>query len=284
MIHFAIRNLKNYFRDKIGLFFSFFSVLISIALYVLFLGRVWTNAVAQFPGAAPLMYSWLFAGISTMATVTTSLGAYASIVRDKAFKIYKDIACAPVKHSKIVGGYVISGLVISFAVASFALLVGIVILYQMGMAHFSFLEILHLVGTTALIAVSSASLTLLLVAPLSSLNGYGTVSSVVGTLIGFLAGIYIPLGNLSSGIQGIIKLFPVTHGAALLRQQMMAKTIEKTFASAPEAIRASFEKAMGIRIAFGDFLVEPGVSAAFLALSSLLFALIAIPLLFKKMK
>lgn len=50
---------------------------------------------------------------------------------------------------------------------------------------------------------------------------YETAVSIISSVIGFLAGIYIPLGVLPQAIQYVGILFPVTHSASLLRQVMM---------------------------------------------------------------
>ena len=65
----ARRNLRIYFRDRAGVFFSFLSPLILIALYALFLGNQQVQSLqVSFPGAAPgavesYINGWVFAGL-----------------------------------------------------------------------------------------------------------------------------------------------------------------------------------------------------------------------------
>ena len=53
----ASRNIRIYVRNRMSVFFSFLSVIIIIALYVLFLGKVQVdglrNAVGDIPGNGP---------------------------------------------------------------------------------------------------------------------------------------------------------------------------------------------------------------------------------------
>jgi multidrug/hemolysin transport system permease protein len=57
------RHLKLFFRDKASVFFSLLSVIIIIALYVLFLGDMISGSMADTPGFRYVMDSWIMAGI-----------------------------------------------------------------------------------------------------------------------------------------------------------------------------------------------------------------------------
>ena len=84
------RNIKLYFRDKINLLFSLLAVFIILALYIIFLGNIWgTDEIRSLPRADVLKYSWLASGILAVATVTTSMGAFAVIVDDIADVLQK---------------------------------------------------------------------------------------------------------------------------------------------------------------------------------------------------
>ncbi|HKL94140.1 MAG TPA: ABC transporter permease, partial [Clostridia bacterium] len=83
MISFFIRNFKLFFKDKASVFFSLMSVLIIIGLYALFLGDVWTSGLA-FDGARDIMDNWIVAGLLAVTSITTTMGAYGTMVEDKA--------------------------------------------------------------------------------------------------------------------------------------------------------------------------------------------------------
>ena len=95
MILFAKRNLKVYFRDKGSVFFSILSVLIVIGLYAFFLGDQLIKSVESFDESRTneikfLVNSWLIAGILSVTSISTTLGAFGVIVDDKVKKIDKD--------------------------------------------------------------------------------------------------------------------------------------------------------------------------------------------------
>ena len=49
-----------------------------------------------------------------------------------------------------------------------------------------------------------------------SIHAFSTASSIVGTFIGFLTGIYIPFRSLPEAVQLVIKIFPPSHTAVLI--------------------------------------------------------------------
>ena len=106
-------------------------------------------------------------------------------------------------------------------------------------------------------------------------NAFSSFSTVVGTLIGFLTGIYIPMGNLPESVQLVIKSFPIAHGAALFRQVFMEVPLAASFAGAPEAAVRDFETLLGIRFQQGSAFLSPQVHLLILVGSALLFFLLA---------
>ena len=106
MTGFTARNLKVFFKDRTSVFFSLLSVFIIIVLYVLFLGDVWITGLEDLTGVRYLMDSWIMAGLLTITSVTTTMGAYGIMVEDKAKKINKDFTASPIKTRTLVGGYV----------------------------------------------------------------------------------------------------------------------------------------------------------------------------------
>ena len=85
----------------------------------------------------------------------------------------------------------------------------------------SFGKMIAASGVVILAVLASASMVLLLVSFFKTSNAFAAASTVIGTLLGFLAGIYIPIGSLPDYLQTIVKFFPVSHSAALFRQVLM---------------------------------------------------------------
>jgi len=265
------RNLLVFFRDKSSVFFSFLAVIIIIGLYALFLGDVWVSSFEGMSGVRYMMDSWIMAGILAVTSVTATMGAFGTMVEDKTKKITKDIFSAPVKRSAVSGGYVLSSYVIGVILSLAALVLAEIYIVAFGGQLMSLLTLLKVIGLILFCCFANTSLVLFIVSFFNSTNAFAAASTVIGTMIGFLTGIYLPIGNLPDGVQFIVKIFPVSHAAALFRQVMMADAIGETFSGVPEQAAASFKESMGVTLNFGDYTVTPLVSVLILVATALVF-------------
>ena len=280
MIRFSLRNLKLFFKDKAAVFFSLLAVFIIIGLYALFLGDVWTDSFQNVNGARQLMDTWMMAGLLAVTSVTTTLGAYGIMIDDKVKKIEKDFIASPVKGRSLLGGYVISAVLIgilmsliTFFLAELYILANAGTLPDIG-------TLLNTFGLILLCTITNSSMVFFLVSFFKSTNAFATASTIIGTLIGFLTGIYLPVGSLPESVQLVVKCFPVSHAAVLFRQTLMEQTMETSFAGAPEQAISEFKEMMGVSFRFGDtvlsssvsFLVLVGTAILFYGLSLLRFA------------
>ncbi|MEA5145909.1 MAG: ABC transporter permease [Candidatus Limiplasma sp.] len=266
-----IRNLKVYFRDKASVFFSLLGVLIIFMLYLLFLGDVWISNLPGVPGARALMDSWIISGLLAVTSVTTVMGAFGTMVDDRAHKIIKDFDASPVSRSKIVAGYELSSFVVGTVMSLFALVLGELYIVARGGLWLSPAAMLTVVGLILLSALCNTALVSFVISFFKSQNAFSTASSLLGTLVGFLTGIYMPVGMMPDAVQVLIKVFPVSHAALLLRQTIMAVPLTQTFAGAPEAMRQSFESEMGIVFQWGGSPMSAATSLGILIGASLLF-------------
>jgi multidrug/hemolysin transport system permease protein len=276
MINLAVRNLKIFFRQKSAVFFSLLGVFIIIGLYVLFLGDVWINYIPEgLSGAENLMKNWIIAGIVTVASITTTMGAFGIMVEDKVRKNSKDFYSAPIKRNKIVGGYIFSAFVVGIIMSSITFVIGEIYIALSGGTVLSFVSMVKFLGVMMISVMASSSMVFFLVSFFTSISAFTTASTIIGTLIGFLAGIYLPIGTLPEAVQWIVKLFPVSHAGALMRQIMLENPVAISFAGVPENYVSEFKEMMGITYTYGEYtatatthtLVLIGVAFAFFALA-----------------
>lgn len=273
---FTKRNLKLYFRDKTSVMFSLLAVVIVILLYALFLGDVWMENLEGMDGAQALMNSWIAAGLMTVASVTTTLGAFGAMVDDRFKKIEKDFRVSPLKRSGITGGYLMSAFFIGVLMSLLMLLLAEGYIFINGGEFISAETLLKVLGVILLGSMANTAMMCFIVSFFKSANAFTTASVIIGTLIGFVTGIYMPIGLLPQAVQTGIKLFPASHAAALFRQLMTEKPLEITFAGVPEAIVEQFKEKMGIEYFFGDFRVTPQISILVLLGTVVLFYLLAV--------
>lgn len=282
MLVIARRNLKLFFRDRSGVVMSFLSVFIILGLYVLFLGDTMRGGLPDAPAADFLLDSWVMAGILAVTTVTSTLGAFGIMVEDRTRKLLKDFTAAPVKRRSIVGGYILSAFVIGVVLSLVTFLLAEVYIVAQGGEWLPAHAIVKIIGLILLSVLASSSIVFFITSLLRSQSAFTTASTIIGTLIGFLTGIYIPIGSLPEAVQFIIKIFPVSHAGSLIRSVMVERPMELSFAGAPAEAAQEFKLDMGVIYQFGDTTSTMGGSILVLVGTSALFYLLSIALMARK--
>jgi len=277
MINFAVRCVKVYFRDRLAIFFSLLSVIIIFLLYALFLGGSWMTAVPpEVTGGQLLLDTWLMAGIMAVISFTTTTAAFGSMVDDRAKKISKDFYSAPIKRPVLVGGYILSSYFIGVIMSLFALVfLDLYLLIRDG----TILGLLPTIGTIGLILIatlSNSAIVFFIASFIKSQTAFGTVSTLIGTLMGFIAGIYMPIGLFPAAVQVLIKFIPVSHAASLFRLVIMGDPMSQAFAGAPAEILTGFQDEMGITFSLGDFTFTTWMQILYLVATAVLFYLLSL--------
>ncbi len=278
------RNLKLYFRDRATVFFSLLGVFIIILLYLTFLGDMMVSYAGAVFNDYPeidarfMMDSWIMAGVIAVATITTTLGSFGTMVSDNSSKVSFDFRVSPIKRSTIVLSYVISSFIVGFIMSLISLVFGELYILISGGSILSFVGFLKTLGVIFLSVLMSSSIIFFIITFIKSNNAFGAVSTVFGSIIGFLMGVYIPIGNLPSGLQTVIKAFPFSHAAVLLRQVMMSEAVDLTF------VPDEFKYFVGTNFQVNGETLSLFASVAFMLISSVVFIGLGVLVISRKRK
>ena len=274
------RCLKLYFRDKGAVFFSLLAVFIVFGLYVLFLGDVYTDSLSEIPGAGLLIDCWTMAGMIAVASLNTAMGALDTMVQDRETGVRRDFSVTPMKRSSILGGYVGSTFLIGVIMSLITTVLAAFYLLIRGLdgaAIFTAGRLARIFAILLVTTLSNTAMLLLLSCLFSSGKAFSAAGTVVGTLSGFLTGVYLPIGQLPQGVQTLIKLFPTAHGAALLRQELMDYQYGISLAGMPEAVRTELDQILGVRFWLGDHVLPQWGYWGYLLLAGVVFLLCCLP-------
>lgn len=271
MIIFASRVLKIYLRDKTAVFFSLLSSFIIIGLYILFLGETYSSSFEQIGNIHQLMDQWVMAGLLATTSVSTSVATLSVMVDDQYQKRQKDFYCTPIKKTALAGGYFMASMIISFFLSLITLFFAqIYILINKG-SWFSFSVYMQIIVILLLTVLMNSSMMFFISSFFKSNHAFSTATSIIGTLIGFLTGIYIPIGTLPEIIQWVIKIFPTSHGAVLLRQTMMNSTMNQSFQQLPQTAVVEFQNILGITYQFENITLTPICHYFYLIIFTIIF-------------
>ncbi|MFW5914109.1 MAG: ABC transporter permease [Bacillota bacterium] len=236
------RHLLVFLRDRWALFFSFLSVIIIILLYALFLMEMLKmNLPGPIQGtnhADHLLYTWLFSGVLMVSTVTVPLGFLAVMIHDKSERVSNDFFVAPMKRLTITLSYLIAAFIVTLILAVLNLIAGQLIIYINVQERLAFETIIEILLVTVLSSALFTSMLYALVSFIQSQNAHGTLSSIIGTLIGFVCGMYVPIGVFGKTVQSILNAFPFMQISALYRKIYMEEALHKVFSGNTEALEA----------------------------------------------
>lgn len=265
LITITSRNLKQYLRDKGAIFFSLLSMMIIIGLMFFFLADAnvagITDLLSQFPGrdaradeqnAKLLILAWTCAGMVSINAVTVTQASLTYMIRDRESGKLSSIYTAPVSRFVIAAGYVLAAWISSVMICTATLLISEVYCVSQGLEPFSALSHLKLVGMIAANSFTYATLMYLVASLVKSNGAWGGIGTIIGTLVGFLGGIYLPVGQLSGAIAAIMKSTPVIYGTALFRKEMTAAILEDTFQGIPGEVVTEFNRVMGSELTIGS--------------------------------
>lgn len=282
---FLRRNLLVFFKDRAAVFFSLLSSLIILGLYILFLGNVIISDFEdKIPNAHEIMTNWIMAGLLAASTATTTLGGLGVMIGDKAKKIDRDLYVSPISRRKLALGYVLNAMIIGYILTFITFVFVEIYIVLSGGSLISLTKLLEVMALILLATVSNTAMVFFITSFFSSQNAFATVSTVIGTLIGFLTGIYIPIGQLPESIRWIVRLFPPSYAAVLLRQALMADPMAAGMADLPAEYVEGFKEALGIVLKFGETEASKIFSIAVLLVSAAVFFLLAVLVLSRKKK
>lgn len=225
------RHLLVYFRDKWAVFFSFLSVIIILGLFVLFMGQMQENSLADFSQEHVdyLVYSWILSGVLMVGTVTIPLGFMGNMVNDTENKVIHDFYVSPLKRSKVVLSYLLAAFIATLILSTANMLVGFLVLYLVTGEMMSVLNVFKVIGVMIILTGFFSSLFYYLCTFVKTANAHSTLSTLIGTMIGFLAGLYVPIGSFSSTIRNSLTALPTMQGAGLMRKVYMEDAMDKVF-------------------------------------------------------
>ena len=250
MLNFALRNLVLFFKDKTAVVLSFLAEFIVVGLYILFMRDNLIGGFAGVTDVEPLLDAWMIAGLMGITPLTTTMGAYAIMVEDKAKKIARDFMTSPMHKSSLFTGYMLSAVIIGTCMSLLLLGLSAVYMYVCHEANLFVTDMVDLLYVMGMNTLASASLVLFLVSFIKTSNALAACCTIMGALIGFLTGIYLPVGSLPEGVGTLVKCFPISHGVALFRRILTEPFLEGSFGSMQSEGAVQFAEYMGVRYYF----------------------------------
>lgn len=274
------RNLRLYFRDRLGVFFSLLGALILFLLCMLFLRSLQTTSLAaSFPGVSSatvnaFVDTWMFAGIVGITTITTGLGAFNTFVDDAVTGRFRDFLVSPIRRSQIILGYLLSSFLVALIMTLVVFALSALYLLIADGLLLTFAQVAIIVGEIALSCLGFAALAAFVISFVHSQGAFSALATIVGTVLGFIGGAYIPIGLFPESVRSVINALPFGQMITLIRQQLASDTLAALTAGAPGA-EDSLRAYYGMTATVGDWQVPMGYVLGLLVAMAVVFTSLA---------
>jgi len=272
------RNILLYFRDRRNVIFSLYAVFFMIGIYLLFLGRNMEAALrnmlevdASF-NVGPVMTAIVLAGMVASTAVTSGQIGIFRFVADKEGAA-RDFFTTPITRRKILASYVIGAAIIGLIMTVATLMISLVYLAANGGIVIGVSMLARLSLTAILTALCANAMVFLFTTFAKTRESYNAMANLISSMIGFILGVFIPIGQLPGTVGWVIRLFPLTHGASMFRQVLADEALYGLFYAvhAPPEYLEAFREFFGVALRYGDFVSSFWFSAGVLAVSAIIF-------------
>lgn len=278
ILYLTKRNILVFVRDRAAVFFSVLAMLIVLGLMVIFLGSMNSenvvNVLAELgdvrdtaqdeQNAEYLIQMWTLAGILVVNAITVTLTVMGTMVQDEAKNRLASFYVAPLKRIQLTLGYVFSAWIIGVGMCVLTLFAGEVYMATCGQPLLSVDELGKLFLMILLNVFVYAAIAYLLALCIHSESAWSGILTIIGTLVGFVGAVYLPMSMLPEGVGNAIKCLPVLHGAAMMRVVCTETAIEETFAGLPDMAGKIFREQMGVDILVDGEVLSLEYQVAFL--------------------
>lgn len=270
------RNLRLFFRDRMAVFFSLLAAGILFVLYTLFLGQLQTSDLEEsFPAATSpevkaFVDSWMFAGIVSMTAITTGLAALGVHVEDAASGRFRDFLVSPVSATQLVLGYFLSALIVALSMTFVILAVSLLYLWAADDVTVPPGALARASGIIVLTAAAFCALSAFVTSFVATPGAFTALSTIVGTVLGFLTGAYIPVGSFPPAVQAVVTALPFAQASMLMRQEFASATLD-TVVAADSGARAPLRAYYGMDADLGGWPVTASFVVAVLVSVTIVF-------------
>ena len=291
MLELISRNRKVYTRDRLAFLMSFLSVIILILVYQVFLGQIQIDAIKEALNSdtastdtIQMVNYWLISGLTTIISMTSTLGAFGVMVSDREKKLSEDFKVSPVSNFKVELAYAVFAILFGIIMTMFSCVFAIGIFNGFSsLLDYSMTDYLSILGVTSLGTILSAAIILPILTFIRTSSSFTTLSTIVGTFIGFISGVYLSIGSVGETLQQVMTWFPLTQVNALLKQVLMKDSIAQVFNDAPSSVITNYKESYGIILqnASGEHLSNQFM---FAYISIIIVVLLGVHFIIKKVK
>lgn len=216
------RNITLFLQNKKNVVLSFFSIVIVLGLYAIFLRDFIIQSVLEHGLTMRLASEFtdrmMVGGLLVVLNTTTCFGIMQIRVSDIQMGIKRDYLVAPIKEYQLTIGYWLTGVIVSGFFTCFTLIMSecyFLVQYDNPMTG---ILLLKAIGMAMLCSVMNCGILMLLTSVIKDTTTFSTFGNLYGMMSGFLAGTYLPYSLYPDSLKKILFFYPPTHLTSIMRR------------------------------------------------------------------
>lgn len=245
------RNILIFVKDKASVFFSLLSMLIIIGLNAVFLNKTNVDGILEI----------------------------ILIDRDKAGILVNSMVMAEiivVNATTVTLGYILSSFIMGCVFCFITFFISEVYIYLSGGYLLTFGKMIKVIFFIMVNVFSASCFVFLITSLIHSSRAFSSISIIIGTLVGFIGGLYIPLGELPELVQKIVKCCPIIYGTSLMKGVFVENLLTDVFSNIDTSALDSYKEYMAISISINNNIVSDIQKIGILIGSGVLFAILSV--------
>jgi ABC-2 type transport system permease protein len=248
-----VRNLTNFTRDKLRLFFTIFMSVIFLFIFS-FVMKSTSIGLEQ-----PMNY--LISGIIIMTVFQSSLNNSMNILEDISSGFMKEILVSPISRWEISIGQILSSSVVALLQGLIIIIIGLFMGLNIDSLHF-----IEMLGVMILVGITFSSIGLYLATLTKSSTTFQLMISIFVMPLTFLSGAYIPTTVMPGFLRPIVYINPLTYTTSIFRYI----TLKMEGLSSAELVKA------GVAFDIHGFIIMPYIGLLIILTICIIFFILCV--------
>ncbi len=216
------RHFKLFYQDPVNWLICAISVVVILSLYFLFIRDFTIVAIEDVQVVSEYTEQFvdflMVSGLLIVISATTCLPMASVLVKDKESGVSFDFQVAPISNFERIQSYVLASTLISFVATTITMLLALCLFYSMYESLYTLSFILKCLGCIFLSSYISSCMLIAFSYMFKKMTTFASFGNLFGVMLGFLSGVYIPIGYYPETIQNGIFVFPISTITSLFRK------------------------------------------------------------------
>ena len=186
------------------------------------------------------IYFQMIVGVLVINSISLSTGIFGLMAQDFEKRKTEAFLLTKATPMQFMTSYLIASVLVCFGLNFLMWLASFLIIGISTGVWLGFIAFLSVVAVLVIVTFISCSIMLLITCLVKSSVAIAVINGILGTILGFLCGIYMPYSNMGAGAKYVGSLLPFTHLSVWLKQ-IVLKDVFGQFGVSKEIQTATFE-------------------------------------------